>query len=81
MFMCFCILAIKLLPNVYFLITYFCRLLSLVQQSVRVLVTQEAKYVESWPNTTSAWAGWSRFDASRKILDEQNIKKRTGPVL
>jgi hypothetical protein len=23
---------------------------------------QEAKYVESWPNTTSAWAGWSRFD-------------------
>jgi hypothetical protein len=25
-------------------------------------VSQEAKYVESWPNTTSAWAGWSRFD-------------------
>ncbi len=25
-------------------------------------VTQEAKYVESWPNTTSAWAGWRRFD-------------------
>jgi hypothetical protein len=24
--------------------------------------TQEAKYVESWPNTTSARAGWSRFD-------------------
>jgi hypothetical protein len=23
---------------------------------------QEAKYVERWPNTTSAWAGWSRFD-------------------
>jgi hypothetical protein len=23
--------------------------------------TQEAKYVESWPNTTSAWAGWIRF--------------------
>jgi hypothetical protein len=23
---------------------------------------QEAKYVECWPNTTSAWAGWSRFD-------------------
>jgi hypothetical protein len=23
--------------------------------------TQEAKYVERWPNTTSAWAGWSRF--------------------
>jgi hypothetical protein len=21
--------------------------------------TQEAKYVERWPNTTSAWAGWS----------------------
>jgi hypothetical protein len=24
--------------------------------------TQEAKYVERWPNTTSAWTGWSRFD-------------------
>jgi hypothetical protein len=24
--------------------------------------TQEAKYVERWPNTTCAWAGWSRFD-------------------
>jgi hypothetical protein len=24
--------------------------------------TQEAKYVEHWPNMTSAWAGWSRFD-------------------
>ncbi len=24
--------------------------------------TQEAKYVERWPSTTSAWAGWSRFD-------------------
>jgi hypothetical protein len=24
--------------------------------------SQEAKYVKSWPNTTSAWAGWSRFD-------------------
>jgi hypothetical protein len=23
---------------------------------------QEAKYVERWPNMTSAWAGWSRFD-------------------
>jgi hypothetical protein len=23
---------------------------------------QGAKYVEGWPNTTSAWAGWSRFD-------------------
>ncbi len=24
--------------------------------------TQEAKCIESWPNTTSAWAGWSRLD-------------------
>jgi hypothetical protein len=24
--------------------------------------TKEAKYVESWPKMTSAWAGWSRFD-------------------
>jgi hypothetical protein len=23
---------------------------------------QEAKYVEKWPYTTSAWAGWSRCD-------------------
>ncbi len=23
--------------------------------------TPEAKYVESWPSTTSAWAGWNRF--------------------
>ncbi len=22
----------------------------------------EAKYVERWPSTTSAWAGWNRFD-------------------
>jgi hypothetical protein len=29
---------------------------------VTTLPTQEAKYVEGWPNTTSAWAGWSRFD-------------------
>jgi hypothetical protein len=29
---------------------------------VKVADTQEAKYVERWPNTTSAWAGWSRFD-------------------
>ncbi len=27
-----------------------------------ICTSQEAKYVESWPNTTSAWAGWSRFD-------------------
>jgi hypothetical protein len=25
-------------------------------------LTQEAKYVERWPNTVSAWAVWSRFD-------------------
>jgi hypothetical protein len=24
--------------------------------------SHEAKCVECWPNTTSAWAGWSRFD-------------------
>jgi hypothetical protein len=30
-----------------------------VIEGVRI---QEAKYVESWPNTTSAWFGWSRFD-------------------
>jgi hypothetical protein len=25
-------------------------------------LSKEAKYVESWPSMTSAWAGWSRFD-------------------
>ncbi len=71
-------------------------------------VSQEAKYLESWPNTSSAWASRSRFDilvnrygevhsllicstgtlgvpvtrlASGKILNEQNIKRRTGPAL
>jgi hypothetical protein len=24
--------------------------------------TQGAKYVEGWPSTTSAWAGWRKFD-------------------
>jgi hypothetical protein len=24
--------------------------------------TQEDKYIESWPNTSSAWAGWRSFD-------------------
>jgi hypothetical protein len=75
----------------------------------RRVQSQEAKYIESWPSTTSAWAGWSRFDipvdryggvhpcyyapaiywgllpatglASRIILIERNIKKRTGPAL
>ncbi len=27
-----------------------------------IFATQEAKYVERWPNTTSAWSGWNRFD-------------------
>jgi hypothetical protein len=26
------------------------------------VITQEAKYVESWPSMTSAWASFSRFD-------------------
>ncbi len=25
-------------------------------------LSKDAKYVESWPSMTSAWAGWSRFD-------------------
>jgi hypothetical protein len=29
---------------------------------IPVVLAQEAKYVERWPNTASAWAGWSRFD-------------------
>jgi hypothetical protein len=27
-----------------------------------IVDSQEAKYVERWPNTTSAWDGWSRVD-------------------
>jgi hypothetical protein len=30
-------------------------------QSFHDVLNQEAKYVESWPNTTFAWAGWTRF--------------------
>ncbi len=29
---------------------------------VAIALTQEAKYVESWPNTTSPCSGWSRLD-------------------
>ncbi len=29
---------------------------------VYIVVTQEAKYIESWLNTTAAWAGLGRFD-------------------
>jgi hypothetical protein len=28
--------------------------------------TQEAKYIECWPNTTSAWACWRRFDIPKE---------------
>jgi hypothetical protein len=28
---------------------------------VASLLPQEAKYLERWPSTTSAWAGWSRL--------------------
>jgi hypothetical protein len=37
-------------------------MLSLMGEYAGVYANQEAKYIESWPNTTSAWAGWSRFD-------------------
>jgi hypothetical protein len=33
-----------------------------LKTAIMMVAGQEAKYVESWPNTTSAWAGWSRFD-------------------
>jgi hypothetical protein len=35
-----------------------------------MVCAQEAKYVESWPNTTSAWAGWSRFEIPVDIYCE-----------
>jgi hypothetical protein len=48
------------------LIVYLCTIDSLrpveVQNCKIIVRTQEAKYIERWPSTTSAWAGWSRFD-------------------
>jgi hypothetical protein len=35
----------------------------------QVVCNQEAKYIESWPNTTSAWACWSRFDIPVDMYD------------
>jgi hypothetical protein len=76
-----------------------------------IIVIQEAKYLESWPNTHDFLPGLAGADlifqriglveyipcysapavhwgllpatglASRKILIEQNIKRRTGPEL
>jgi hypothetical protein len=34
-----------------------------------MFVSQEAKYIESWPNMTSAWAGWRRFDIQVDMSD------------
>jgi hypothetical protein len=34
----------------------------ITSQSLAISKTQEAKYIERWPNTTSACAGWRRFD-------------------
>ncbi len=39
----------------------------LIEQNIKkrtgpALCVHCTKYIESWPNTTSAWAGWSRFD-------------------
>jgi hypothetical protein len=34
----------------------------ITSQSLAISKTQEAKYIERWPNTTSSCAGWRRFD-------------------
>jgi hypothetical protein len=41
---------------------------------------QEAQYVESWPNTTSAWAGWRGFDTPVDRYDdgEHSLLQYTG---
>ncbi len=44
-------------------VPYICRLNPTIQLLHKYTGwTQEAKYVERWPSTTSAWSGWSRFD-------------------
>jgi hypothetical protein len=101
----FCFYMVKMAANSSLVILF----VLVIYTAPTVVVHQEAKYIERWPNTTSAWAGWSRFDipvdryggvhpllictssplgflpatgiASRIILIEQNIKKRTGPAL
>jgi hypothetical protein len=40
----------------------------LFRQLVGAVQPQEAYYVESWLNTTSAWASWSRFDIPKDPL-------------
>ncbi len=45
----------KEMSSLYFGLDVFC-------QYEAIVPDQEAKYVERWPNTTSAWAGLSRFD-------------------
>jgi hypothetical protein len=46
----------------FFLNNFFYAKVTNSYQKKFVATNQEAKYVESWPNTTSAWAGWSRPD-------------------
>jgi hypothetical protein len=36
---------------------------------VDVVYCQEAKYIECWPNTTSAWAGWRRFNIPVDVVE------------
>ncbi len=46
-------------PVVFIMLCVYCKYIITCWCDV---LCQEAKYVERWPNTASAWAGWSRFD-------------------
>jgi hypothetical protein len=47
--------------SVLWLYLYQIRKFESVEEGATRGTTQEAKYVEGWPSTTSAWTGLSRF--------------------
>jgi hypothetical protein len=51
-----------MLTAVYSILSTWWSLRMFFSQYTTVICTQEAKYLKRWPSTTSAWAGWSRFD-------------------
>ncbi len=65
-------LILSVIPTYMLKVIYLWWMINLVKKHIQKnlppqgkdgeVLNQEAKYVESWPNTTSAWAGWSRFD-------------------
>jgi hypothetical protein len=54
----------KLLKGVHVHSDYKPGLIEYILHWYAMVPTQEAKYIEGWPNMPSDWAGWSRFDIS-----------------